>query len=550
MPSKFGIRKRIRQLFHHSSKKSKKADLSDSYSTTEYNPPTNRTPSPAPTPPPQLGGINEPYELHHPSPALGHLNLSRTSSYQPSSDGEPLGAGLNDALYPPNNYCTVQSAEPSLELREPNLDRLGDLGPSPPRRIESHIEDYFALRPGRRPGSADQQRKENNNRTRDLSDLPPEAINVLPEPPRLELHSSDKILLATGGARLRRLRSRGQQLFSSSTRSSSHQNSAIEEGERSSFADSGSVYSRNCSTDYIQGSHTPSDYLNHPELPAVGKHIQESPVLGGPEHRSKYAAMVDHLTSDASQEAREKWEDDPSRYEDSVFGERRHTLGTPSPHALDQYRRENFQGEDSGSAQLRGESLSQSSTIQGKETPHPTTSVFRHSPIGTGLPPAYHHDAEIYHTHVPSVTHSIDKHVSYNSPIIHERTILQHRETRHEHIIRDIHTYEIKPTLQPVVKPEYLTPKHVVQLESGGTRDITAEEAMSGNYRVLSTENRVIIPTSVRNFDEYSDQVRDMDTSIRIPSGQEGNRYSLQECLEGVPYENKRGAFGHVQDKP
>lgn len=338
----------------------------------------------------------------------------------------------------------------------------------------------------------------------------------------MEVHSSVKASLTPGSARLR-IRSRGQQPSSSFTRSSTYQGSAKGEMEGSSSVDSKSVYSRN--TESLQGSSAASDNLNHLELPSVEKHKQEhcdSPVLGWPKQRSENAA-VDHLILNTSQESPEDQKDDSLRNGDSGFCDRRQTLGT---HASDQYRRENFQWEDSASAQLWRESLSQTqsqSSSQGNGTPHLSTPTYsaRQSLIGMVLPPAYHHDAEVYHTHIPSVTHSIDKHVSYNSPIIHERTIPQHREIHHEHITRDIHTYEIKPALQPVVKPEYLTPKHFVQLEGGGTRDITAGEATSGNYLVLNTENRVIVPASVRNIDEYSDQVRDMDPAAGGPRRQE-----------------------------
>ena len=91
------------------------------------------------------------------------------------------------------------------------------------------------------------------------------------------------------------------------------------------------------STESLQGSSAPSYYLNRPELPPVGKHNQEhceSPVLGWPKYRSDKTAMVDHLSLNASQEAPEDQKLDPSRYGDSGVWEKRHTLGTPSPHAL------------------------------------------------------------------------------------------------------------------------------------------------------------------------------------------------------------------------
>ncbi|KAF8455960.1 hypothetical protein BGX38DRAFT_1266841 [Terfezia claveryi] len=499
MPSKFGIRKHIRQLFHHSSRKfvASKAGLPNSSSTTEQH-----------SSPPQLGGTHKPYEPHHPSPAPDHINIIQAPSYNSPRKIEP--------------HIGVCLAHPDSEI------------PATPIGEEP-------------PTFASQQRNEYINRTREFSDLPPEAINVLSEPPQLEVHSSDKASLALGSASLR-LRSQGQQPSSSFTRSSIHQGSVKGEMEGSSSVDSKSVYSRN--TESPQGSNAPSDNLNHPELPSVEKHKQEhceSPVLGWPKLRSENAA-VDHLILHASQESPEDQKDYSLRDGDSGFWDRRLTLGT---YASDQYRRENFQWDDSTSAQLWRESLSQGPSQpspQGNETPHlfTTTYAARQSLSGTGLPPAYHHDAEIYHTHVPSVTHSIDKHVGYNFPIIHERTIPQHREIRHEHITRDIHTYEIKPALQPVVKPEYLTPKHVVQLEGGETRDITAREATSGNYLVVNTENRVIVPASVRNIDEYSEQVRDMDTSSRGPSRQEGEGYSPQEHLEEVQYRDRRGTFGNV----
>lgn len=178
----------------------------------------------------------------------------------------------------------------------------------------------------------------------------------------------------------------------------------------------------------------------------MGKNIREhreSPVLGLSKHRSEYTAIVDPLALDGSQQALENQRDEPSRYVDSGFLERRHTLGTLSSYALgqlmkyyiflsgksanwiyqkysDQYRRKNFQQGDFASAQSRHESPSQgqdqSSTYQGNETlrPYTATSIALQSPISTGLLSAYHHDADIYHTHAPSVTHSIDTHVSYN----------------------------------------------------------------------------------------------------------------------------------------
>jgi len=57
----------------------------------------------------------------------------------------------------------------------------------------------------------------------------------------------------------------------------------------------------------------------------------ESPVLGWPKHRSEHAAMVDPLTLSHSQEVLEGQKDGSSRYVDSGFWERKHTL---EAHAL------------------------------------------------------------------------------------------------------------------------------------------------------------------------------------------------------------------------
>lgn len=262
MPSKFGIRRRIRQLFHHSPKKS---DLPDSSSTTEYRPSNTIIPSPAPIPLLQ-GGTNGPCELHHSLPDPDHRNIVRTSSYQPPGEGVPLGAGLDDVLYPPNNHSTIQSVLLSPEPSEPDIDLLGDLGPRPPGKTEPYIGKRLAhpgseilatpiseapptlwgsagyeaapsehtglFTEGYVSGSANQQLKENSNRTHDFSDFPPEAINVLPEPPRLEVHS-DRTSLAFESAKLRRRRPSGQQSSGSSTRSSTYQSSAKGERERS-----------------------------------------------------------------------------------------------------------------------------------------------------------------------------------------------------------------------------------------------------------------------------------------------------------------------------
>lgn len=149
------------------------------------------------------------------------------------------------------------------------------------------------------------------------------------------------------------------------------------------------------------------------------------------------------------------------------------------------------------------------------------------------LPGQYHHDAEIYHTHVPSISSTTQTHVSFNSrkffssmcvvrlfhislliikiAVIHEHTTSHEHEIQHAHITRDIHTYDILPTIQPIVRSEYLPTKHVVQLENGETRDISAEEAGSGDYRILMTENRVVAPASVMNVQEFADKMRELE---------------------------------------
>jgi len=245
MPSTFGIRKHIRELFHHSLRKSGKADLP---ATTEYHPSNNRIPPSAPIPPQQAAGTSEPFELHHSFLAPDHLNIIGTSSYRPPGEGEPLGADLD---FPPNNYSTIQSVLPSPE---PGLNPLGDLGPRPSRKTEPHTGECLVHPDSEIPAtpsgeeahtelstegyisprsdSAGQQGKKNSNRILDIPDLPPEAINVLPEPPRLEIHSSDKASLAFKNVGLRRLSPRRQQSPSSSICSLTHQDGVEGEKER------------------------------------------------------------------------------------------------------------------------------------------------------------------------------------------------------------------------------------------------------------------------------------------------------------------------------
>lgn len=248
MPSNFRFRQHIRKLFHHPSNKSGKSNSREASALGAIT--TSSHSQDNPILPLQYRGLNEPFELHHSFPQPEISDLTRTTTQQSQLEGEPLGAGLHDVFYPPT-ISTIQSIVPSPEPSETDLDHLDTLGPRPLQKEEAqpqeHLvhpgllipstpigedppplshsafsgqspqelpkEGYFAQQTIARRKSLDLRR----TRTTDSSDIPPEAINVLPEPPKLERVYSNKSAFALENARLRKLKSRGQESPSAET---------------------------------------------------------------------------------------------------------------------------------------------------------------------------------------------------------------------------------------------------------------------------------------------------------------------------------------------
>lgn len=236
---KVGVRQRIRKLFHHSSRRSKKADAESTTSFTESSPRVTGSVQP------NILTIGRPYEQSSDYTTISQpLHLAHPASRRRQSEGAPLGVGLDDALYPPTIHSsTVPTPEPS----EYDFDTLGDLGPPPAAKASLQDADDLLAHPGSEipatpigedasvtwhsdtlPVHRKSEQEDyfgeytltqgNGASTREIhkmnEDIPPECINVLPEPPKLIrlVSCTDRAALARESAWLT-LRTQGQGLL-------------------------------------------------------------------------------------------------------------------------------------------------------------------------------------------------------------------------------------------------------------------------------------------------------------------------------------------------
>ncbi|KAF8463080.1 hypothetical protein BDZ91DRAFT_784165 [Kalaharituber pfeilii] len=516
MPSKFHVRERIHKLFHHSSRKSHKRGSSLSSLSTVNSCPTTRKPKKGI----DLVTPNLPIPDHatqeHPQLQLEFarsesLFLSPTLS---TPEGAPLGAGLEDALYPPSNESVIHSSD----LSDTDLYYSGNLGPPPARagaegfhpgseipaspigedppilpsmklnkrRTESEHEGYFM-------GYFPPTEAATSDSSKQTETTIPEASCTIYSPIFAQYPSfgRDKAALALESERLRRAIPL-QKTKLSETSEGKGSTLANRVTHNYSSSDSSSIYSKNC------------------RGPGEGSHllILQKATRAHVHTLMEASADIDVIALDENQ---------------GVIPHHS-SSGGKSPDAIaEQYRQEPSESE-------RGYNLSEHAYSHGQSSTyvsHPVEARLRserEESITTGatsssatlgepitIPGVHYHEAEIYTTHVPSTTTTTEKHVTYNPPIVHEYSIPQHHDIRTSQVTREVHTHEIQQSILPVLKTEYLPIKHVVERDDGTVEDITAEQAAKDGYSVVKQEDRVVTPARIMNVEEFAEQVRQME---------------------------------------